>query len=545
MMSTPSTADSASAHPAATRPGDWDSLRLLNSYRLFVAIALLAGFLATIAGVPFGRTAPQVFYVFVAAYLVLGLLFALTIRARRPPADTQAYLHFYTDVIALSGAMYASGGVDSGLGILLAVPVAGAGILLPLRHALVYAALATLLVLTAEVVRQLQLGPVASAYPQAALLGVILFVVAILATLLARRSAQTAALAEQRSRALRRVSELNERIVQQMESGILVVARDGTIALANASADQLLGAGDGLTGRELESVAPGVAQALYAWRAQPRTPLGTIDPGTGMEQRLQPQFTDLGEHGTLVSLEDAAFIEQQLQQLKLASLGRLTASIAHEIRNPLGAISHSAQLLAESADDEAGERRLVEIQLEHCRRINDIVENILQLSRRKAGSPAALRLDDWLVDFADEFRASHGLDGRRLATDSDGAAAAVVRFDPEHLRQVVGNLCENSLTHGRTPEGEPVRIALETGAPAGAPPQLDIVDDGVPIEPQRIDEIFEPFYTTSHAGTGLGLYLARELCEANHAELRYVTGEAGNRFRILFEAAVAGEAAHG
>lgn len=544
-MNTRSTADTASAHPAASRPGDWESLRLLNSYRLFVAIALLAGFLSNLPGVPFGHAAPQAFYVFVAVYLVLGLLFALTIRARRPPADTQAYLHFYTDVIALSGAMYASGGVDSGLGMLLAVPVAGAGILLPLRHALVYAALATMLVLTAEVVRHFQLGPVATAYPQAALLGAILFVVAILATLLARRSAQTAALAEQRSRALRRVSELNERIVQQMESGILVVARDDTITLANASADQLLGAGHGVTGRALASVAPGVAQALHAWRAQPRMPLGTLDPGTGTDQRLQPQFTDLGEHGTLLSLEDAAFIEQQLQQLKLASLGRLTASIAHEIRNPLGAISHSAQLLAESADDEAGERRLVEIQLEHCRRINDIVENILQLSRRKGGSPAAIRLDDWLAGFAEEFRATHDLDGQRLRTGTGGADAGPIRFDPEHLRQVVGNLCENSLKHGRTPGGDPVEIALETGAPAGGLPHLDIVDDGVPIDPQQIDEIFEPFYTTSHAGTGLGLYLARELCEANHAELRYVSGGAGNRFRILFEPTVAEGAAHG
>lgn len=544
-MSTPSSADTDKARPVAGPPGDWDSLRLLNSYRLFVAVALLAGFLAALPAVPFGRTAPQAFYVFVAAYLVLGLLFALTIRLRRPPADTQAYLHFYTDVIALSGAMYASGGVGSGLGILLAVPVAGAGILLPLRHALVYAALATLLVLTAEVVRHVQLGPVASAYPQAALLGTILFVVAILATLLARRGAQTAALAEQRSRALRHLSQLNERIVQQMESGILVVARDGTVTLANASADQLLGAGHAVSGRALESVAPGVAQALYAWRAQPRMPLGTVDPGTGADQRLQPQFTDLGEHGTLVSLEDAAFIEQQLQQLKLASLGRLTASIAHEIRNPLGAISHSAQLLAESADDDAGERRLIEIQLEHCRRINDIVENILQLSRRKAGSPASIRLDDWLADFAEEFRSAHGLDGQRLQTGSATANGGPVRFDPEHLRQVVGNLCENSLKHGRTADGDGVRIVLETQARAGASPHLDIVDDGVPIEAQRIDEIFEPFYTTSHEGTGLGLYLARELCEANHAELRYVSGVTGNRFRILFATTIAEGTAHG
>jgi len=531
---------------SAGHPGEWQSLRMLNSYRLFVAFTLLIGFLAGTPAVHFGQTAPQVFYAFTATYLVLGLVFALTLRMRRPGHDTQAYLQFYTDVIALGGAMYASGGVGGGLGILLVVPVAGAAILLPLRHALVYAALASLLALTSEVIRHLQLGAVATAYPQAAMLGVVLFIASILAALLARRSAQSAALAEQRSRALRQMSDLNERIVQQMESGILVIARDGTITLENQSARQLLGASQSLVGRTLEAVAPGVAQAMYAWRAQPRMPLGTIDPHTDTDHRLQPQFADLGEQGTLLSLEDAAFIEQQLQQLKLASLGRLTASIAHEIRNPLGAISHSAQLLAESTDTGSADRRLVDIQVSHCKRINDIVENILQLSRRKSGGQTVTSLHEWLDAFVAEVRERHGLGPGRLEHAGTAPANLGIRFDPDHLRQVVGNLVENSLKHGRTRDDAPVGITLHTQSVETGAVVLDIIDDGVPIDPQRIDEIFEPFYTTSHSGTGLGLYLARELCEANQAELRYVRGgDVGNRFRIVFEREPRGEASNG
>jgi two-component system sensor histidine kinase PilS (NtrC family) len=521
-------------------PGEWASLRLLNSYRLFVALVLLIGFFVTAAGPEFGRDAPRIFYAFASTYLVLGLAFALLLRLRRPGAMTQAYLQFYTDVVALAGATFASGGVDSGLGILLIVPVAGAGLLLTMREALLYAALATLMLLTSEMVRHLQLGAVASDYPQAALLGAVLFAAALLAGLFARRSEQSAELARQRSQDVRRLAELNERIIQQMESGILVVAPDGTITLANASTRQLLGRGEDLVGEPLDQASPALHRALEHWREAPDDAQPPVQHDAGAARRLQPQFTSLGEQGTLVSLEDAAFIEEQLQQLKLASLGRLSASIAHEIRNPLGAISHSAQLLAESQTLDAGDRRLLEIQLQHCRRVNGIVENILQLSRRRSGDPSSVELVDWLESFAAEFRGVHDLGTDRLAVASE-TSRLLVRFDTEHLRQVVGNLCENSLTHGRTEDGAPVAIRLRAGQKEDDA-YLEVRDDGVPIAAERVEEIFEPFFTTSHAGTGLGLFLARALCETNGAHLRYMGTEEGNCFRILLQAE--GETAH-
>lgn len=516
----------------ATRP-DWQSLRLLNSYRLFIVIVLLAGFIATPGDIAFGQSAPQAFYFATTAYAVLAVVFAVWLRRRQPDHQTQCYIHFYTDVILLGIAIHASGGVASGLGILLVVPVSGAGILLQTRYSLVYAALATLLLLTSEAVRHMQLGAAATAYTQAALLGIALFAAAILAGLLASRHAYSAALARQRSVDLRRLAELNELIIQQMEAGILVIDPNHRIQLANASGLELLGQSDDITGRPLASLSRRLDAAMRKHRESGQAPIRAITVGEAEQpRRLQVQFTDLGEQGTMIMLEDAAFIENQLQQLKLASLGRLTAGIAHEIRNPLAAINHSAQLLVES-DRNAGERRLLDIQLEHCQRINSIVESILQLTRRNPGDRDRFELGDWLGDFVTEFRQQRDLEDTRLELQRPDDAL-LVACHAGQLRQILTNLCNNCLQHGQTEDGSPIRITIRLARGQGPGPVIDVIDNGAPIPRDLLDDLFEPFYTTSHAGTGLGLYLARELCEANGAELYYVHREAGNCLRVTF-----------
>jgi len=363
-----------------------------------------------------------------------------------------------------------------------------------------------------------------------------LFAVALVATLAARGRAQTAALAYQRSLDVRRLAQLNERIIQQMESGILVVNDRGSITLANSSAHQLLGQTDHeLAGRSLGEVAPAVADAMAHPSDELQRANQPIAPRGDSETEVQPQFTDLGEQGTLIALEDARFIQEQLQQLKLASLGRLTASIAHEIRNPLAAIQQSAQLLAESPELTDENRRLIEIQLDHCRRVNGIVANVLELSRQRQGPAPLIDLTDWLTRFAREFPTEQGIDSDRLQLDIDDDAV-MVRFDGEHLRQVVANLCENSFQHGTPSAGaDTLRVRLEQSAQPDGSVQLDIRDNGRPVGSADVSAIFEPFFTTSEKGTGLGLFLARELCNANNAQLRYIHDDAGNRFRIQFD----------
>jgi len=514
---------------------DWESIRILNSYRLFIAIALLAAFLADVPTVDFGATAPLLFYIAGALYLVAAVAFAWTIRHRMPTARVQAYLHLYTDLILLAVVTYASGGVASGLGTLLVVPIAGAGTLLVARHALLAAALGTLLVLAIESVRAIRIDEGAAAWPQAALLGITLFAAALLAAALARRSSESAEIARRRSADVQRLSALNERIVQHMEAGILVVDRAGRISLANASAGVLLDEPDTLAGRHLEAVAPGLVGALDIWSRDGRTSPEPLTPRPDSDRRLQVQFTPLGEPGTLLSIEDARFIEEQVQQLKLASLGRLTASIAHEIRNPLGAISHSAQLLEESESLPGADQRLTGIMLTHCKRVNDIVESVLELSRQRGSDGTSVELSSWVEDFAHRYAHEHDLGSDRIRHEAP-MTELEIHFDPGQLEQIVRNLCDNSLLHGRRSDGESVMVTLRAGTDGDGRPQLDVRDNGIPIEKRQVDEIFEPFFTTSHSGTGLGLFLARELCEANRARLHFVPSEAGNCFRMTLRA---------
>lgn len=517
----------------------WSSLRMLNSYRLFVALVLLVGFMAGPSGMDFGQVMPAGFYAISALYIVAGLAFALMLYLRRPTLTTQAHVQLYTDILLLAAAAYASGGVISGLAVLMVVPVAGAGMMLPARHALLFAALATLLLLGGELARELDYGSGAGHYTQAALLGAALFVSAGLAAVVARRGAVSAEIAERRGHDVRRLSALNERIIQQMEAGILVVDPGDRIVLTNASAYQLLNHPPDLEGESLATAAPGLARALTAWRGDPGIALGPVTAHDTTDHggpRLQVQFTHLGDLGILISLEDAAFIEEQLQQLKLASLGRLTASIAHEVRNPLGAISHASQLLAESPRLGPDDRRFTHIILDHCHRVNNIVENVLALSRRRHGAPETCRLRDWLRRFTDEFRTERALDETRLSLEGMDRDARVL-FDSGHLHQVLSNLCDNALQHGRRDDGVAVRVRILLSWNDAGEPVIDVTDNGEPIDVERVEGMFEPFYSTRHGGTGLGLFLARELCEANRARLRYQRHESGNCFRITLQQA--------
>jgi two-component system sensor histidine kinase PilS (NtrC family) len=242
--------------------------------------------------------------------------------------------------------------------------------------------------------------------------------------------------------------------------------------------------------------------------------------------------------GTLIFLEDTARMAQQAQQLKLASLGRLTASIAHEIRNPLGAISHAEQLLTESTDSEAstdaGDKRLLEIIHTNTARVNDIIENVLQLSRRDLSMPEDLPLKDWLQDFIQEFVHSQKCDPADVALYLE-PEDCTVHMDASQLHQVLWNLCQNGLRHSQDYPGQP-KLELHGGIAADSRKAfLDIIDHGPGVPPEARQNIFEPFFTTESKGSGLGLYIARELCECNQARLSYVAIPTGGAcFRIEF-----------
>ena len=262
-----------------------------------------------------------------------------------------------------------------------------------------------------------------------------------------------------------------------------------------------------------------------------------VEPTRIGDTRVIPHFTLLGTAdgiGSLIFLEDSAALAKQAQQLKLVSLGRLTASIAHEIRNPLGAISHATQLLDESEDLNNSDQRLITIIGDHTRRVNAVVENVLELSRPGTSSPHRIRIRDWLDEFVDEFINSGSCQAEQMeisVTPTD----LEVYMDPSLLHQVVWNLCQNATLHGAQ-DSVPFKLRLVCEAsPATLKPHLDIIDNGPGIDPDSAETIFEPFFTTRSTGTGLGLYIAREICENNQCSLDYLPIESsGSCFRITF-----------
>lgn len=519
--------------PVGVEPHTWKPLHLLNLYRLTLSSLFLVLSAAVHRPPGLDEANPLLFQAVSAAYLVFSIATSFIIRWRLFGFQAQVYFQVLVDILAITLLMHASGGVTSGVGTLLIVAIAAGSLLMAGRMAGFFAAIAALAVLGQQLYAH-PLGSTAS-YVQAGVLGAAFFATALLARVLAARVRASEALAAQHATDLANMARLNETIIQRMQSGVLVIDKNNRIHLMNESARFLLGTPTSFEGKPLETLSPELAEQLQAWRAaslsEPyvfRCPAGSAD--------VLPRFTQLDPAGmeALIFLDNAAAIAQQVQQAKLASLGRLTASIAHEVRNPLGAISHAGQLLAESPSLNDGDRRLTEIICEQSRRVNTIIENVLQLSRRRRSRPETFSLEPWLENFIAEFCQTENVSPEQIAIDVPPAGLQV-RIDPSHLHQVLWNLCQNGLWHGAS-EQAPARLLLRGGISRELRgPYLEVIDSGPGIPPEVAQQIFEPFFTTRAQGTGLGLYVARELCEHNRAHLIYLpvpTG--GSCFRISF-----------
>lgn len=521
---------------AARSTPAWKPLRLLTFYRLILAGLLSALHFALSGDTSLGMLAPGLYGLTCIAYLLFGLLAGFAARLRWPGYELQATSQIFIDIGVITLLIHASGGLASGLGILLIISVATGSILVPGRMAFLFAAAATLAVMGEHFVSRMLLDmPRTTEYMQVGLLGVALFASAALTFLLARRIKESEALAQRRGVDIANLARLNAHIVQRLQAGIIVTDHRHNILLINDTARKLLNAGAAQTGQPLESLSPALSGMLLEWQQTPASQPSLLKGGTQATSIL-PHFTPLGSSsgpGALIFLEDMAAMEKQAQQIKLASLGRLTASIAHEIRNPLGAISHAAQLLNEGNLLNNEERRLMTIIGDNTSRVNVIVENILQLSRPNASIPQVLRLADWLEKFAAEFGHSGTCSPARISCSVTPADIEIC-MDPSLLHQVVWNLCQNAIHHSRAAAG--IRLQLSGGLTATAESaHLDIIDDGPGIEPDMTDKIFEPFFTTHSSGTGLGLYIAREICESNGAHLEYrPAADGGSCFRITF-----------
>lgn len=512
----------------------WRPLAIFCVYRLLI-VSLLLAVVITGAGPRFlGQSHPDLFLITCLVYAAAAIALGIATVARIGGFGFQVLLQLALDIGAITLLMHTSGGVPSGLGMLLVVVIAVGGILTVGRTASALAALATLAVLFEHSYSLLFRDFDTVNYTQAGLLGATFFATALLARVLAMRVRESEALAAQRSLDLANISQLNGYIIQRLQFGVLVVDSEGTIRLINQAGQELLGLKQGGEKVSLAMAAPPLAERLIRWRTAQRP----YKPGAfrlALEQpEILPKFIALGaRYGTLVFLENISAMASQAQQLKLASLGRLTASIAHEIRNPLGAISHAGQLLKESSTLSQGERRLLEISLDNCARVNGIIKNVLQLSRQKHSHPETVVLKSWLLHFAEEFCRTQGIERSEIALRAVPGKVQV-DIDPSQLHQILWNLCDNAWRHSQSSNCSP-RLQISVGIKASTNQFfLDVIDNGPGIPEGMVEKIFEPFFTTQGTGTGLGLYLARELSECNGASLEYHPIQGGGCFRICF-----------
>ncbi|MEN9357455.1 MAG: hypothetical protein RL695_1626 [Pseudomonadota bacterium] len=508
----------------------WKSLRYFNAYRLGVASVFLLAF--GFYGVAFnlGYEHPVYYGRVCIAYLLLAVFYYFVPRVWRHWFSLQLTLQVLTDITVLTLLMYYSGGTRSGLTFMMVVVLAGAGLVGQGRLSPFFAALATLAVLLEQFQRVLHLDGDLADFTQTGIVSIGFFATALTARRLARRVVINETLAHERGQQLADQLLLNERVIRDMQDGVLVVDGAGRVRQSNPQARLLLGlsAAEPHEFLTLTQCSTLLAERYRCWAHDDEEKLETLPiPATG--RVLQARFLPGGERGqALIYLEDMNRAEEQARQVKLAALGRLTANMAHEIRNPLAAISHAAELLVDE-QREATRARLVQIIGDNTQRLNRLVVEVLELGQRDRAQPEWLSLAAFLDVFLEEFALQDACAQRCVVLSP--AVDVTIWFDRCHLNRVLWNLLSNALRHSHGEVGS-VRLEVRRGhlVDGRAGIELHVIDDGAGVEPALQVQIFEPFFTTRSHGTGLGLYIARELCEANGASLEFCENAPGAHF---------------
>jgi two-component system, NtrC family, sensor histidine kinase PilS len=543
----------------------WRVIGLTNLYRLLLPPVLLILQGLASPGILARAPEPQLFRLACYGYLVAGLLLILARRIPRPSLRILALVNATVDTVAISLILYTCGGVGSGLGILLVLPVGAMALLGRTKDAFLVPSIATLGLLTQQIAANLVGYAPPTDFTTAGMLGVVLFVIGLSVWPIADRLRESEALVRRQEVDLANLEQLSHYIVQHLRESILVVDTEDQIRLINESAASLLNAAAAFPGALLGEASPRLLYLLETWRQRTNgvnAGAETLVSADGARM-LRPHFAALGNAepaAVLVFLEDMSLIAEKAQQLKLAALGRLSASIAHEIRNPVGAMSQAGQLLSESPQLAPEDHRLTDIITKNAERVSGIINNVLQLSRREATQVETFELASWIEDFRDEFCETMQWNPDQLVSINvetspsptgsypalalreilDGHNPALptgldVTADPTQLRQVVWNLCDNAIKYGlRNRITDVVEIRYGRLKPA-ARPFLEVADRGPGVRTEDTERIFEPFFSGEHQGSGLGLFLARELAQTSGATLLYEPRPAGGSiFRLVF-----------
>jgi two-component system, NtrC family, sensor histidine kinase PilS len=525
-------------------------IRVYTYYRVILGCILLLLLQLDFAPNVIGRQNDDLMFYTCIFYTLVNVT-TLFLTSRQKLLNTQKFPFFscLIDIVILSYLMHLGGGALTGLGYLLLVTIAAGGMMLRERTVVLLAAITSMIVIAEGLYRYLFLIPENRSLFSSALLGTLAFVTAIAFHYFSQklRTSEVEAIAQAEHIAhLQRLAQL---ILERMRTGIMVLNKNQDIALYNKAAMRLLDLPvDKQDIRHLSQL-PELFDKWNSWKdGHPdHSPLLSLPKQVTSEIKVNFAELEPGNESEdyLVFLEDVRSLHQQAQHLKLASLGRLTASIAHEIRNPLGAISHASQLLSESQLNET-DHRLLEMIQNHSKRVNSIIENILQLSRRRASQPEKVDLRKWLPHFINEYKYSiqdkadvtidfveKNIDNDLKPDPDDNKNKLEAKFDTGQLQQVLTNLCDNGLRYTQIINGKP-SLRIETGTDKlQQQPYIRVIDYGKGIAADVVDHLFEPFFTTENTGSGLGLYICKELCEANQAFINYqFTPEGESCFHI-------------
>ncbi len=517
------------SQPASPAAAIRRELHFFTLYRVFEAALLCLTVFS-----PVGALLGEPRFPLAAKWIASGYLLAaviLFVSGRSGRIHNQVLAGILIDILAATLAMHALPSVASGIAMMLLFNVGAAALLLPPRAGVTAAAAAGMALALQHVWSAL--SGLAHGRPIAETLMFIVSYLAIgtLTSLVGRQLRTSEALAEQRGSQVASMAEVNELIIRRMRTGVLLVDGSDEIRLANEAAMLQLGNVGGER-RSLGEAAPELAQRLRERRSPGDTPPAPLQLAPDLPEVL-PRFARLLAEGdqALVFLDDAELASRRAETMTLATLGRFSASLAHEIRNPLAAISYATQLLEESRDIPEADRRLLEIIYQQTQRMNGIVENVLGLARRERAEPQHVDVREFARDFVNDYQRSHPLEQDSLETIHTRTPVAAM-VDRKQLQQVVTVLVHNALVYGRMP-GEPARVAVHAHLDDQGNPLLDVSDRGPGIPEQVATQLFRPFFTTSSHGTGLGLYIAREMCIANQAHLSYVALPGGGAcFRI-------------
>ena len=398
-------------------------------------------------------------------------------------------------------------------------------------------------------------GDDAPRYLQSALTGTGYFIVSYLVHQLATRLAREQEVAQQSQVAARVQTQVSALVIQNLTDGVLVVDESDVVRIANPAGLQLLG---GTSLPELPFILasetpwnPLVILARRTFRQeQPQTAdVDLLHPGqspTGLHVRTWLTSTREAARQTqterlcVMFLHDLREMEARLRTEKLAAMGRMSAAVAHEIRNPLAAIVQANALLEEDLHDPA-HKRLAHMVQQNADRLARIAEEVLDIARVQhqiSHAPAStLPLDETVSQIWNDWQAQDPVQRRAVVMLEAGNPQ--VEFDTEHLRRVLVNLLDNAL---RYVGQEPDSLTVTTRTLPSGQTSLQVWSDGAPMDKSVERHLFEPFFSSESRSSGLGLYICRELCQRHGASISYqrltrttLRGEVGgNAFTVGF-----------